>query len=331
MARNSERSEPTRIHGRFRLDFDIVGVEGDVIQLRLNPERYEVLESGDIFDRFDNLHISREAFERTLREQSALPIFHEPTRITDWPQYLFDRMPAIYAMLSEALPQDPLVAATEKTLRNKLGQTDLFSIVRFKITNSLQLSTELGDLRFVGLERAFAYEAAQVAAAHHGEPLDLTLAGMTFFFPAPSYITKADLAASFLRVMDGLVMTFSALLAQLGVAALSYRSGLESGEARVESLGHPDVDARIELLGRTRTVADILCDLANDGEARVGPKAAAALHVSWRKLLEELPVPAGAAVIGEFGDRRIYRLRFSDDEDTVSISNEQLKNRLVDS
>lgn len=320
MARDSRPAKPARKSGRFRLDFDFVGVEGDVIKLRLNPERYEVQEGGDIFDRFDNLLISRADFERALQEQPPIPVFHQATKISDWSKYLMDRMPAIYAMLCGELPQCPLVVATE-TLRNKIGQSALFSIVRFKITNALAVSAGIDDSQFVNISRAFAYEAAQIAFEHLGEPLDLTLEGMTFFFPAPSYISKADLAANFLRVMDSLVFTFNALLAQLGILPLTYRAALESGEALVESLGHADVDIRIEVLGQVRTVADFLCDSSVDGETRVGPRAAAALHISWRKLLEELTGPSPAPIFGEFGDRRVYRLRFMDDENTVSISN----------
>lgn len=297
----------------IRIDFKFISVKDDgTIVMMLDPERYEVRDDETrgrlILDKYDHVMIPEATLIDLLKRTPGVPVYHQTPDLENPEQYLIGRTAAICALLDGELAQAPPIIGSEQ-LRDRIGETGLFSILQFELANATEVLTGIDESAGQNFVRALAYEAAEVVHLHRGHPLRMDQTSFTFFFAAPSYITKTDLAVECARVLDGLMVVFNAVLSARGAPTAHLRIGIESGNARIDSLGHIDYDAQIQLLGRTRLAAANICAAASFDQILIGPQAAVVLHSSWRRLLKEVAVPPNLNLITQFGEKpKLYAL-----------------------
>ncbi|MBA7661629.1 hypothetical protein ES703_69649 [subsurface metagenome] len=92
----------------FRLDFVQTVLKVDeashtvVVKLEPDPKRYEWREIRDrryLYDRFDNIAISEEAYHDLAKQVTGKPIYYQPNKIDNIEQYVKSRSPIINRMI----------------------------------------------------------------------------------------------------------------------------------------------------------------------------------------------------------------------------------------
>ena len=204
-----------------------------------------------LIDRFDgNAFEEKKLMSQLAGSLPGRPIYYQPSEIDDPLEYVRGRRQAIEALLDDAsLEVDQGGPGIDELLRCA-GQVHRMVVVRFAVGNYAELAQTLQPAQLAGIQRALTHELQQVSLCYRGRCWRSGIDGASFYFLAPSYITKADLALGFSETAACLVLMLNQILSQRRLPTVQWRFAIESGDTKSENFGN-----RLSLLN-----ADIVGD-----------------------------------------------------------------------
>ena len=172
---------------------------------------------------------------------NGLPLYFQPQKIKNAGEYVAQRITKIREKFSGNFPPPKFEDKSDDFLKS-LAEDELnFVILSFDIANSTKLITTLNPEVYNRLISIVLYELSKVIPLFHGHVLKYTGDGLIAYFPAPSFITKNDLAIDCALTMIKLVFEgLNPVIKEIGYDAINIRIGLDSGAAFVTTIGSPD-------------------------------------------------------------------------------------------
>jgi hypothetical protein len=197
----------------FRMDFVFNETErmpdGSVrISSIPDPRRYDrEFHEGRwrLIDRFTNLVFDEETALRQLAElMQGMPLGYEPARIGDQDAWVLGRAEAIAALLDgEGCPSVPASRSHDELLAG-VGTDRAFAIATVVVRNTMELASASTE-HAARINATLGHELALAADLHCGNLWNATALSYSFFFAAPSLISKVDLALGFATTVRDLV------------------------------------------------------------------------------------------------------------------------------
>jgi class 3 adenylate cyclase len=183
-----------------------------------------------------------------------------------------------------------------------------FSVLAIDIADSTRLTLGQDTSFTTRVIPTVLSEISRVVPGFRGHVLKFTGDGLIAYFPAPTAISKCDLAIQAAEAIKSLV--YDALnpeLISLGYLQLDIRMGIESGPASVVPLGDQQSKQQMDILGSTVNLACKMQSLAPLGGIVIGETAVQRLHTHWRMNCEQVDEPAGWDYRGLDGEvRRLF-------------------------
>jgi len=109
------------------------------------------------------------------------------------------------------------------------------------------------------------------------------------YFPEPNLIQMSDNAVDCAICMARMILTgINLILKQRGLPELSFRIGLDSGEAIVATIGADSVKVHKDLISETINISAKIQAKAGNNQILIGESTAEALHTSRRKRIKKV-------------------------------------------
>jgi adenylate cyclase len=283
---------------RFRIDFvfEVLSLDDEkqvvTFVAKPDPLRYEWRsEDGKnyLYDKFDNLLFPEDIVARFAEGLRGHPINCEPQKIGDAAAYVQSRSPMILSFLKGEHPPPTFADPSDEFLGSLETDKLEFVILSLDVVGSTKLATTVPATEYSRLIQTALFEISEVVPLFHGHVLKYTGDGIIAYFPAPSFITKNDLAldcAVTLRrlVQDGL----NPVLVETGREPINVRIGLDSGEAAVVAIGSPTTKQHKDIIGAVISLACKIQSHAPIGGIALGDVTVRNLHIGWRTICCEM-------------------------------------------
>ena len=287
---------------RFRIDFvfEVISMDDETRTVRFkakpDPRRYEWrTENGKdyLYDKFDNLRFPKEVFARFAEDLQGHAVNYEPQKIGDAVAYIEARCPLILTFLKGEQPPPSFADPSDDFLNSLQSDKLEFVVLSLDLVGSTKLATTLPAPEYLRVIQTALFEISEVVPFFHGHVLKYTGDGIIAYFPAPSFITKNDLAldcALTLRrlVKDGLNRVF----VENGYEPINVRIGIDSGEAAVVAIGSPSTKQHKDIIGAVISLACKIQNRAPVGGIALGDVTVRNLHTSWRTITCEMEMGA---------------------------------------
>lgn len=292
----------------FRLDFRQTFLKDNNdgtfrVRIQPDPDRYEyVTHRGERYlcDRFTRLRFKeRQFFELLSKQLNGMPLYFEPSDISDSTLYVRGRVDAIQSLLSGDGAPNEVSSSAHDELLACLGEGRRFAIVTVYLHNHIEIAA-LHRKRRRAINVAVTHEIALAAAFHRGNLWRTSATSQSLFFPAPSMNSKTDLALGFATTARDLVALINLELAARELPTLRVGFGIEIGEAAADVSGFEEVHTQVDLAGLVVGVAEEIARHAPAGKIWVGPRAADGCHVSWRRLMIKIESDIGLSLTDDF-------------------------------
>ncbi len=304
----------------FRMDFKLVPSHYDKATGRVTGKiefdtlRYEWIEyEGErcLLDKLDNCLFSQEFLIAGLQHTQGMSIGYQPQLIDNSEKYIESRLEVIEGQLNGVATSVTFVDGSEEFLQTLAANELEFAILSVDLVGSTKLSTTVEPKVYTRLIKTLLTEMGSVVPKFNGYVLKYAGDGIIAYFPAPSFITKNDLALDCALTLRQLVYKGpNPLLTQRGMLPLDVRIGIDSGSAYVETIGDPETKQHKDILGSVVNLAAKIQSQASPGEICLGATTAKHLHTNWRMLLEELPPRDGWSYQSKDGSiYQIYRVK----------------------
>lgn len=287
------------MNSRMRMDFVVsiksLDKETGVAEIFLmpNPKRYKTWEENGetwVFDEFDKvkfpLKIMVEAFEKS---GGNVPIYYQPPQIEDAGAYVLDRLQPIREMLDGGTSPPTFEDKSEDFLRSLSADKLDFVILSLDIVGSTKLATGVNADQYARLISMILFEVSNVVPQFHGHVLKYTGDGIIAYFPAPSFITKNDLAldcALALRLLFH--KAINVVLGERSFPQIDVRIGLDAGEAAVVVMGSAETKQHMDIIGSVVSLAAKIQSCANPGQILMGDVVVKNLHTGWRQYCSQI-------------------------------------------
>lgn len=294
-------TDATRHQRRFRFDFKFESIEKDSrtgayrFVMVPDPARYEWKELDGrrvLIDRLDGVCFSEDCVRDMAAKMGGAPLQFQRQKIDDAQAYVQDRRGAIGSQLdgqaAAGAPCDMSADALGALEQDRLE----FVVLSLDIVGSTALANTLPRSEYVGLVTTAMNELAAIVPLFHGHVLKYTGDGFLAYFPAPSFITKNDLAIDCALTLRLLVYEgLNPELARRGQAPISVRIGLDSGEAAVVVIGSEATKRHADLIGDVVSLACKIQALARPGGIALGDVTIRNAHTRWRLMAREVELP----------------------------------------
>jgi adenylate cyclase len=308
---------------QFRIDlvFEIISLDEEKQIMSLvgkpDPRRYEWRSEGGkefLYDKLDNLRFPKDIITKFLEGLEGCPVNFQPQKIRDAAAYVRSRRPMILSFLKGEQPP-PTFADPSSEFLDSLETDKLeFVILSLDLVGSTKLATTVSATEYSCLIQTALFEISNVVPLFHGHVLKYTGDGIIAYFPAPSFITKNDLAldcALTLRrlVQDGL----NPVLLETGHQQINVRIGLDSGEAAVVAIGSPTTKQHKDIIGAVISLACKIQSHAPIGGIALGDVTVRNLHTGWRTICCEMDMGQNWSYLDpETGKPyRVHRVKFA--------------------
>jgi adenylate cyclase len=284
---------------KFRIDFKIVAVRENAdgsfeITSEPDPDRYEqrTLDGKrGWLDKYTNDFFGEDIMLDVVRKAERFPINHEPARITDSDQYVKERSPAIREHLVSGVNLGPFKDATDELLASRAGDQADFVVCSVDLVGSTLLSQRLQPREYTRIIQTYSNEMATAATMFRGLPLKFMGDGVLLYFPAPSFISKNDLAIDCALTLRAIVLKgMNPALESIGWPMVGIRIGIDAGEAVIQTIGGVGITKHIDLIGETINLAAKIEKQAGTNQIFVGATTADNTHVMWRRHMVEAMV-----------------------------------------
>jgi adenylate cyclase len=306
----------------FRLDFVQTVLKVDesshtlVVELEPDQRRYQWRESKGrryLYDRFDNIAISEEAYQDLARQAVGKPIYYQPNKIDNIEQYIESRLPIINRTLDGEFQPPSFADKSEEFLRSLARDRLAFVIISLDIVGSTRLATSTDPKTYARLISVILYELSELVPKFWGHILKYTGDGLIAYFPEPSFITMNDAALYCALTMRMVVyQALNKALLQRGLPRIAIRIGIDAGEAYVQTIGSPETKQHKDIIGAVVSLAAKIQAHAKPGEIYLGDTVNRNLHTSWRQLCEPVDVGEGWGYKDTHGETyKIHRIKLA--------------------
>lgn len=304
----------------FRMDFvqEIISVDKDkrTITLRVipDPRRYEWKEIEGkryLYDKLDEALFPEKVYFDLVKQMAGQPIYFQPQEIGDAEQYVEKRVPLIQARLRGDEKPTTLVDKSEAFLDSLAEDKLQFVIMSVDIVKSTRLATELNQEKYIRLISTTLYEMSEIIPKFYGHVLKYTGDGLIAYFPAPSFITKNDLAIDCALTIRRLVYRgLNPVFKNEGYPSIDIRIGLDSGEAYVITIGSPETKRHKDIIGAVVSLATKIQSLGELGDILLGNVTERNLHTMWREICEEIIPGEGWMYKVEGKPYKVHKVKF---------------------
>lgn len=306
----------------FRLDFVQTVLKVDeashtvVVKLEPDPKRYEWRESRGrryLYDRFDNIAISEEAYHDLAKQITGKPIYYQPSKIDNIEQYIESRLPIINRMLDGIFQPPSFEDKSEEFLKSLSADKLAFVIISLDIVGSTKLATSTDPKTYACLISVILYELSELVPKFWGYVLKYTGDGLIAYFPEPSFITMNDAALYCALTMRKIIyQSLNTVLRQRGLPQIAVRIGIDAGEAYIKTIGSPETKQHKDIIGAVVSLAAKIQARAKPGEIYLGDTVNRNLHTSWRQLCEPVGVGKDWGYKDTDGESyRIHRIKLT--------------------
>lgn len=247
-----------------RLDFvmkieKIVKETTDELVVRMllvpNPERYEFGESNGkegYFDKFDRAFIPLDELEKAATQLEGMPIYYCPPKITNIDDYIRERIPHIRMFLNGKGTLYQFQDASEAFLSGLERDKARFVILMIDLKGSTKMSQALTLEANAQVIQVFSREMATLVDKFNGFVLKYIGDGLIAYFPEPNLIGMTDNAVDCAACMRRMIFYgINPILKEKRLPELSFRIGLDSGEAIVATIGADSVKIHKDLISET--------------------------------------------------------------------------------
>lgn len=283
---------------RFRLDFVFEPISADESTLKAtfvakpDPRRYEWRREGEktyLYDKFDRVVFPEDILAQLAEKLEGLPLYYEPQKIGDAEAYVRSRRTSILSLLNGEQPPPTFADPSDDFLASVQAEKLEFAILSLDLVGSTKLATTLPAAEYSRVIQACLFEISEVVPLFHGHVLKYTGDGIIAYFPAPSFITKNDLALDCALTLRRLVYHgLNPALVQTGRSPIDVRIGLDSGEAAVLVIGSPNTKQRKDIIGAVISLACKIQSRAPIGGIALGEITVRNLHTRWRPMCVEM-------------------------------------------
>jgi class 3 adenylate cyclase len=260
-----------------------------------DPERYDlkVLNGKEgYYDRFDNVFIPVEVLKEMAPKLAGMPIYFSPPKITNADEYISERMPRIREFLENEAQNYKFEDASEEFLKGLARDKMRFVVLSIDLKGSTKMSQELAPELNAQIISLYLREMALIVEKFNGYVLKFVGDGLIAYFPEPNLIGMTDNALDCAATMKKMILFgLNPILKERKLPALSFRIGLDSGEAIIKTIGAEAVKIHKDLIGETINLSAKIQSLANSDQILMGESTAIYLHTFWRKKIQKLDLP----------------------------------------
>lgn len=321
----TEKSDDTKtsdnqMHFRFDFIFENISLDEKThtfrCTVRPDPRRYEWQSENGLdvlYDKFDNIlfpkHIVKQFAESLLKH----PINYEPQKIGDTAQYVKSRLTAVMTALNGDQPPPTFADPSDEFLLSLAADKLEFVILSLDIVGSTAMATSMPTMKYTRILQTALREISELVPLFNGHVLKYTGDGIIAYFPAPSFITKNDLALDCALSLCYLVKEgLNPTLLSCGYTPINIRIGLDSGEAAVVVIGSSATKQHKDILGSVISLACKIQARAPIGGIALGDVTMRNLHTRWRMMCNEMDMgPEWDYADRETGKRyRVHKVQF---------------------
>jgi class 3 adenylate cyclase len=285
-----------------RLDFvfeieKIIEDSTDYLGVRVimipNPERYELGKNSEgvegYFDKFNRAFIPLEELKKAIPQLEGMPIYANPPKIANIDDYIRERLPHISIFFEGKDTPYQLQDASEVFLSGLERDKARFVILCIDLKGSTKMSQALTLENNAQVIQVFSREMALLVDKFNGFVLKYVGDGLIAYFPEPNLIQMSDNAVDCAACMARMIVTgINPILKQRELPELSFRIGLDSGEAIIATIGADSVKVHKDLISETMNISAKIQAKAGTNQILIGESTAEALHTSWRKRIKKV-------------------------------------------
>lgn len=281
------------------MDFEMKDVEKIddghfIMTLVPSPVRYEFREIDEkkgYWDKLDEIFIPLEEMEKMFKNEGGLPIYYSPTQIDNIENYTERR---IRELLSERKEDEEytFIDSSEDFLKGLEVGKMRFVILSLDIKGSTKMSQELSTEQNSQLISLFSSEMSKLIEKFNGYVLKYLGDGIIAYFPEPNYIGMNDNAIDCANCIKYFIEHgLNEVFFEKKLPSLSFRIGLDSGEANVMAIGSPQTKMHKDLIGQTINLATKIQSLAKANQILAGEATIRNAHHSYRKQFIKIDLP----------------------------------------
>lgn len=285
----------TGVAQSLRMDFVLVPTSFDeatgraMFKVEFDTRRYEWINYEGIrclLDKFDNSLFTQDFLLIGLNRTVGLGVGYDPPTVDNSDQYVQSRLDMIEKQLNGATTLAAFVDNSETFLASLAVDEMEFVILSVDVVGSTRLATTLEPKTYARIMRTLLSEMSGIIPKFNGHVLTHTGDGLIAYFPAPSFITKNDLAVDCALTLRQLTYQgFNPLIKKRGFAPIDVRVGIDSGNAYIETIGDLGTKQHKDIIGAVVNLAAKIQAQASPGQICVGATTAKHLHTGWRSFL----------------------------------------------
>ena len=258
-----------------------------------NPERYEFGKNSageeGYFDKFDRAFIPLSELKKAVPQLVGMPIYASPPKIANIDDYIKERIQHIRMFFDGKVAPYQFQDASEEFLTGLEKDEARFVILVIDLKGSTKMSQALSPKINAQVIQVFSREMALLVDKFNGFVLKYVGDGLIAYFPEPNLIGMTDNAVDCAACMRRMVFYgINPVLKEKKLPELSFRIGLDSGEATVATIGADLVKVHKDLISETINISAKIQAKADTNQILIGESTAEGLHTSWRKRIKKV-------------------------------------------
>jgi class 3 adenylate cyclase len=285
----------------FRIDFvqEVISFNektGEFVgRLTPDPERYDfkVIDGKEgYYDRFDNAFIPLDVLKKAAPSLIGKPIYCSLPKIASADEYIRERILPIQEFFQKKVEHYKFEDASEEFLKGLERDKLRFVVLSIDLKGSTKMSQELHIETNADIIALFSREMALIVEKFNGYVLKYVGDGLIAYFPEPNMMGMTDNALDCAATMKKMILFgLNPILKERNLPTLSFRIGLDSGEAIVKTIGAEAVKIHKDLIGETINLSAKIQSFADADKILMGESTALLLHIFWRKKIQKLDIP----------------------------------------
>lgn len=289
MADNASNDIPRRI------DFQTVPAElfekdGELFfkfQFIPSPNRYELRTINGVetyYDKFEDSYISNQEIEDAIKSLKGKGIYSIVPRTIRYDEYIKIRRQTVLDFLDGKEPPYRHADISEDFLVGLKRDYQMnFVILCIDIKGSTVLSQQLPTQQNARLIDLFAKEMSAIVTNYRGYVLKYVGDGLIAYFPLFNSVPVDDAAVDCAMAMKYYIEHFlNDVLPRKQFPNLTFRIGIDSGEAVVKDIGDSSNKQHKDLIGLTINLASKIQGRAKDNGILIGNTTLRGLHADKR-------------------------------------------------
>jgi adenylate cyclase len=263
-----------------------------------SPNRYEPRTVDGIdcyYDKFEDSYISKMEIEEAIKSKKGKGIYSVVPRTIRYDEYINIRHQTVLDFLDgKEQPYRRADISEDFLVKLKRDYEMKFAILCVDIKGSTVLSQQLSTQRNAILIDLFAKEMSAIVSNYRGYVLKYVGDGLIAYFPIFDYVPMDDAAVDCAMAMKYYIEHFlNEILPTRQFPELTFRIGIDSGEAVLKDIGDPSNKQHKDLIGLTINLASKIQGRAKENGILIGDTTLRGLHADKRTFFtkqEEYPM-----------------------------------------